>query len=1057
MDWFVLGIEPTKDKKAITAAYRQKLRLTNPEDDPEGFKALRAAYEEALALAEQSEAQTVRDESPVGLWLEAVAAVYQDYPSRIDPCKWQALLRSDVCLALDTRALAEEGLLNFLMENFYLPKSVWTVLDEAFCFSQRREELYEAYPREFIDHAIINGIRLDPGLPYEMFIPGTNGADCDAYRRLYAQASQIVPAEVGPVLEQMDALSEKHPYGEALRFRCWLETGREQEGKEGFQKLAREYPENSQLVLAWAALCLEDGQVEEAEALAQKLLERDPESQSAQNMIAKCLAQKGLYHEAKEMVYELLHACGGDPIMVEQYAQQMRAWNEQLIAQREAKLAASPEDTENAMELAWCYAQNERLEDAMDLALRIDPAQADPFTYHNLLGKLSYQQEAFAQALEHLQTVEQILREMKPDGTKETEKRLRRLPEMLQIQGSCLMQLQQTEEARRKLEEALQLAPEDPEVLTVMGKILYVTGDYGYAVEILQRLIQVAPDAWHGELYLALSLYQLRRDREAFDAINRALAIQSADLSLYVLKMQVLLRNGVWEEVHGILDFLQQSGAPEDISVDYTKAQLLELERKDTKNAFAQYQKIARRVEGGEQLLWASELYYRMAVLMGEQMDVSLEDDRDILLAQIDKGLKHNPQDTDCLSYKAWVLKQGGQIEKAIEMYRDVEENHPHATAAKQGLAQLYYDNLELYAQEAMEYFQKLLEEQKTPELYFYAANCKRQMEDLEGARKCYLMELELDPEDIDGYQGLSLICDAQGKYEESLAYLEQAIAVMQAYEQVHMWLIEHKVQVLRRMGQYEKALACVDEAMVRYDYDGFQLKFDICCQFGLHDRAGQVLEDWKTARGKDPHQMAAAATLHMLTGKLFKAAWAMAPAKHKLPFDQIQSFRLQLSELENKMIRPIQIWTFRTQQRPKDDHGWMNLALAYHHAGMVEPAREAAQKALALLDDILKQHLTDETLFRSRRSIVLALLGREAEARAELEKTRSLPLCQYCAYGGCKDADIFEAYIEEIFGNKEKALALYQAGKINWPDELDFVSGETRLKGKGKKHADRN
>ena len=34
MDWFLLGIEPTKDKAAITAAYRQTLRQTNPEDKP---------------------------------------------------------------------------------------------------------------------------------------------------------------------------------------------------------------------------------------------------------------------------------------------------------------------------------------------------------------------------------------------------------------------------------------------------------------------------------------------------------------------------------------------------------------------------------------------------------------------------------------------------------------------------------------------------------------------------------------------------------------------------------------------------------------------------------------------------------------------------------------------------------------------------------------------------------------------------------------------------------------------------------------------------------------
>jgi len=55
MSWNILGIEPTKDKQAITAAYRSQLKHVNPEDKPEEFKALRAAYEEALKLAEETE------------------------------------------------------------------------------------------------------------------------------------------------------------------------------------------------------------------------------------------------------------------------------------------------------------------------------------------------------------------------------------------------------------------------------------------------------------------------------------------------------------------------------------------------------------------------------------------------------------------------------------------------------------------------------------------------------------------------------------------------------------------------------------------------------------------------------------------------------------------------------------------------------------------------------------------------------------------------------------------------------------------------------------------
>ena len=61
----VLEIEKTKDKGVIRDAYRRLLVKTNPEDDPEGFKRLREAYETANAYADRPDEEEKEPQTPV--------------------------------------------------------------------------------------------------------------------------------------------------------------------------------------------------------------------------------------------------------------------------------------------------------------------------------------------------------------------------------------------------------------------------------------------------------------------------------------------------------------------------------------------------------------------------------------------------------------------------------------------------------------------------------------------------------------------------------------------------------------------------------------------------------------------------------------------------------------------------------------------------------------------------------------------------------------------------------------------------------------------------------
>ena len=1052
MNWNILGIKPTNDKKAITAAYRARLRQTNPEDKPDEFKVLRAAYEEALQLADREVPDASQDNSPVAQWVNELSALYKDFSSRIDPEKWRILLSADVCIALDYRPAAEDALLNFLLEHYYIPRSVISLIDETFLFTQRIGELQEKYPKEFLDNVIINGTRLDPSLPYELFEPGVDGDACDAFIRLYFQMSQEEPEDLAHLLEQLDGLSEKHPYGALLRIRYRAAKGEQAEADTELRKLAETYPNAPLPVIEWADRCLQCGNIEEAKALLKGILDQYPDYFRAKDVLAKCYAACRQYDLAKELIFDCVRSSGSDPILANYWLQQLNQWNDELIPMREAKMESDPSDADNMIELAWCYIQNDRIDDAVRVSERMNPSNADTFKYHNLMGKLYLNQQLFAEALIHFRNLESHLKNMSPDGTAETEKRLNRLPEVLQLEGTCLMQTEQNEEARIKFEEALRLAPEDLDVLILMGKILHTTGDYEYAVEVLKRAIALAPDRWHVYLLLAMNLYRLHQDPEAFETVNRGLAFQPNDLTLYAVKLQILVRNSAWEEVHAILDFLHENGVSDDLSIEFIKAQLTEKEKENKKAAFAQYQKLARRVENGEQMMWAPELYYNMASLMSDSMNMDSEEDRELLIAMLDKGLSHNDQDQDCLAYKAWILQQGGRLRDAIDLYRGLMAKNSRSVAAQRGLSELYYDNLSLYAKEALEHYERMLVTKKTSEMYFYAAEAKRQLGDLEGARRYYLMELDIDPDDADAYNGLAYICDTEGKYNDSLSYLDLAIEAMKRLNKRFMWIFEHKALVLRRLERFEEALGVIDYAMQSYEYfAGNQLKFDICCQWGKWDLAKKVLDIWKKALPSDPALMQARAKLYMLTSKPFKAVLAMSRAKRSIPLEDTQSFQLQISELACNFDQQIEIWRRRVKANANSDYAYLGLARALFWSGRKEKAAEAAQKAVELLDIVLDRSLTDEALFRSRRSLALALLGRTDEAKSELAKTRGLPLCEACPYGSCKDADIYEAEIEEVVGNNQKALQLFHAGRAQWPDELDFAVGEARCRRRGK------
>ncbi|MBQ4344043.1 MAG: tetratricopeptide repeat protein [Erysipelotrichaceae bacterium] len=1046
LNWMILGIEPTKNKELIVSAYRKQLLNVNPEDKPEEFKELRAAYEEALKWADLNDSPNHQNNDPVQLWLDQIHSLYNDFSRRIVPENWEKLLLHDVLTALDTRPLAEDALLNFLKENFYIPQSVWIVLNKTFLWTERKEELDEAYPKDFIQYAVLNGIRYPENLPYHLFQPGISANDCDEFRRIYYQASQSSPDEMSSLVEKLNSLSEHHPYGDLLTYHLMIENG-DQAGIAGLKKLADTYPQDLKLQLEWAAQCMKLADWSQAATYTRSILSVFPDAVQAKSMLANCLANQGHYEEAKKLVFQLMDDAGGDQKRIYELNQLIQKWNENLIQILEKQLQQSPDSIKTKLQLGWCYLQNNRSQDTLQLCQAVSPEYEDQYDYHNIIAKALYSLADYTNAFSHLKKTVEILQSMEPDGTEQTETRIQSLPEKLQMQGSCLINMGYLDEAIHKYEQALELAPENPEVLTHMGRLLNYIGKHERAIEIYEKLTAIMPDSYHGFYLLSQTLYDLGRDRDAFESVNRALELEGGDLNVYLLKIRILLRNGAWQGARSLINFLHQHGITDDFNTLWCEAQLFEQGENNKEKALELYRMLASRIEKGEPFQEASKLYFRLLCLEAEKLDANKSEDRAKMLELAEKGLSYDENDFSCLDYKAWLLKRDGQREEALAIYHRLEAVPRRSMNVEEELAQLYYNDLNRDADKALHYYKKLLANSEKPVYLFYAGTCCRYLNQWNEAEQYFLRLQEIAPNDVDGYNGMSFLYEKMKQYDDALVQINKVLELIQDWEGNQSRFYYHKSRILRRLNQPIEAMSVIDELTEKYgNENSYQEKFEICCQFGLWERAKQLLKDWRQNGSKKNRQYAASIDLKLFSGKIDEARSDLKKASKKLNASDYERLSLLIGELDGEEDIQMSIWKKRAEKRQDKTHELMNMAQVQWWNGHYDKAREYAQEALNQLEELIPNKKNFEALYRGRRALSLAILGRFEEAVLELQYVRRLPLCENCNYCSCKDADIFEANMEELRGNWSEALRLHRAGAEQWPDDMDFVSGMRRM-----------
>ena len=1045
--WQILGIDQTKDEKQITQAYREKLSETNPEDKPEEFKLLRSAYEEALSYARMTDEISHADDE-INEWLKDLQDLYDDFAKRKDVDRWEELLSREVCQSISGHMRIENELLVFLMDQYFIGHNVWLCMDRHFSFLDRREELYEKYPREFIDRVVINGILYPDILPMMLFDPGTDGDECHKYLDAYLA---IRMEESGKdVVEQLCALKESHPYGDALVC-CWKIRFEDPSYIDELKKIVEAYPEDLNLAMMLAREYFNAGDLEKAQDICQQQLVRYRDDLSLKDLCAEVLGAAGKYSEAVKQINEMMRLAKGDNRLLNSLDERRKKINESLILQQEAQLKERPDDQQLKIDLCWSYIENGKDEEGIALFETIDSEKADQFNYYNLMSSMAYSSKDYEKGIGALKKLIEVIDSL-DDDSEENITRKKRKGEMYGRIAYFAHLTGDDEATDRAYEKALEFSANKADVLTSMTQMSLMKDDYEKAKENALRLNKENPGSAYSMALLAYAHFYLHEDQEAFDVISRAIDADGRDLSFYILKIRILIRNNAFDAAQEIIDYLDSCGLSEDVSVLYVKGLMAERKENDKEKAKGFYRRSVEQIEGIEGgYEFTDDLYYRLLCLEGEILNGNEAADRETMMKLAEKGLAARPSNKDLLEYKAWLLMKGKQYDDSLKIYLDLAKDENHSGYIDSQIGYISFQDLEHKAKESRDAYLKALEKGHNDGAHYYIGMCEMYMGHPDEAEEHFLALQKEEPDGIDSYLRLTYVYEMKNELDKALENADKLIDLIKDRKDDQSRYYLRKVQILRRMKEPEKAVEVVKYIMDRYDYHGKKMIFDIYMQFGMMKEATKQLHTWKW----NGDYYDGSVSMNILQGNYRKARQILD--SHGGQIERVRCLVLyHLLEMEAedfiKEEKYLDRWLNPEGEKKDVDLSQVTGHLSYcaFHQKDEEKQHRYAQMSLKKLDEQLEEYSLYKTLYLTRKVRVLALLGRRKEAEELAEKIRKLPLCSHCPYHSCKDLDAFEMEMAEIFGDEEKALALAEEGNRKWPDEEDFAVTISRLKKKG-------
>ena len=1087
----ILGIAPTKNEEEIRSAYRELLKHTNPEDDPEGFKRLRQAYEEAVKLASQPEEAGSEESGPkseVDLWIERIEKFYSDILSRIDLDEWKTLFSDPVCERLDTSLEAREKLIVFLMDHINLPHKVWKLIDDCFAITENLEELKEKYPGNFLNY-VKHYVENETFFAYELFQKrgeDSEGCDGDKYiDEFYNIHRRIDNQDTEGCMQQLDDLQVYHvyhPYEDVARLRILLNQEKAAQGVVLAEKLLENYYEYPYCSVYAARILWETGQKERAYGIWKDVLEKSPQHYMAKYWSMCYLMEQKEYYDAKELLMDLLEVNERNEEL-QQFAHEV---NEALIEEFHTTLREGREDNrlpgdQLIVELGWCYLQNRRMEEAEELLKNFTPKEENQYDYVNLYSRLLYHTERYEEAVPYMQQKLDMICSFTDDGTEKTRRRISRKSLTCMMLSYCYEKIDRQKEAYeaavQAVEAAIETKADSEECLQrrqYLADYLLRCKEYEKAVDVCDEILKEDDRYYPAYVVRQECCYEMKRAQQVVNDYHRAVEIYPGYYKPYLFAVKVFYNYRQAEDAKKVIDRAKENQVELSPLTRLYEARILRdlsHNRQDRTMPMEILKELLSELDHENcDIEMKSEVPYEIGLLHWD--DNEFED----ALSWMQRAIDESPE-------RLFYRMTRGHVYLEMKRYEDALEEYQAAEEAYQGSPVLYYNrglayeglkrteeaeanfrktheiddayrevNVKLYEicrdkynkyykpadyEQALHYINHQISLKEDSSSLFDRALLYYRAGEEELAIQDYQKALEYASDDIPAFNNIALCYRAQSRWEEAIESGLKAKEMMDSQNQYFRTYL-HLANSYAALKEYDKALQyCIEgEKNFPDNSELHEREYDIHMDMEEYDKALECCERMKKI-SDDYYEDVAWAWIWK--GKFEKAVRIMKKGIEKDPKNQKAKLCYELGDMYYDHLDYAQAAKYHKEAVTLEKDLFdvfkyeYNLARVYYLMGDKAKAREYAQQALEHLRESGRSE-EDYAGYRAYSPVrtgilgwIYICLGDREKGEKYFLKMQELRPCQFCKFKKCYESFLWLGILYHAMGDDEKAIPLLE------------------------------